>query len=192
RALERLRALLEEPEHLEVDAQEARPCPSATDPCGCCAPSGAPCSTNSDCCCRATSRPPSRCPGARRACRRQAYPPGPPPAAPPPRAAARRLGALARRERPLRVAVARRHQVPVLPRVGVEDGERAKAAPLLPGLDDGDGHAVEAAPLHARVEVARVADRPPHDVEEALGEAREGEEPAPVRELARDRREEVD
>src|SRR5207245_7118715 len=84
--------------------------------------------------------------------------------APPPRTAAGRLGAPARRERALRVAIAGPHQVPVLPRVGVEDRERAEAAPLLAGLDDGDGHAVEASPLHARVQVARVADRPPHDV----------------------------
>src|SRR5438552_1676535 len=112
--------------------------------------------------------------------------------APPPRAAPRCLGAPAQRERALCVTIAGAHQVPVLPRVGVEDRERAEAAPLLAGLDDGDGHAVEAAPLHARVEVARVADRPPHDVEEALGEAREGAEAAPVRELARDRRQQVD
>src|SRR5205823_14031322 len=74
-----------------------------------------------------------------------------------------RLAALERDEL-AGVAIAGPHQVPVLPRVGVEDRERAEAAPLLAGLDDGDGHAVEASPLHARVEVARVADRPPHDV----------------------------
>src|SRR5205823_7456656 len=102
-----------------------------------------------------------------------------------------RLAALERDEL-AGVAIAGAHQAPVLPRVGVENRERAEAAPLLAGLDDGDGHAVEAAPLHARVEVARVADRPPHDVDEALGEAREGAEAAPVRELARDRRQQVD
>src|SRR5207247_8841400 len=51
----------------------------------------------------------------------------------PPRAATRRLGALVRRERPLRVAVARRHQVPKIGRAHVGDGERAEAAPLLAG-----------------------------------------------------------
>src|SRR5690242_13963681 len=86
--------------------------------------------------------------------------PGRPPARP-----ALRFGALAEGERPLRVTVARGHQVPVLPRIRVEDRERAEAAVLLAGLDHRHRDAVEAPLVHARVEVARVADRPPHDVD---------------------------
>src|SRR5207247_3997569 len=49
-----------------------------------------------------------------------------------------------RGERALGVAVARGHQVLVLARVGVKDGERAEAAPLLGRLDHRDRDAVEA------------------------------------------------
>jgi hypothetical protein len=42
-------------------------------------------------------------------------------------------------EHALRVAVAVRHEAPVLGGIRLEDGERAEAAPLLGRLDDGDG-----------------------------------------------------
>ena len=76
--------------------------------------------------------------------------------------------------------------------MGVEDRERPKTAPLLRRLDDGNGHAVEALVVHDGVEVAHVADRAPHDVEQTLHEAGERAEAARVRQLARDRRQQVD
>src|SRR4030095_15053185 len=83
----------------------------------------------------------------------------------------------------LRVAIPRRHEVPVLARVGAEDRERPEAAPLLARLDPRDRHTVEPAFLHARVEVAHVSDRPPHHVDHALEETGEGPETRAVREL---------
>src|SRR2546428_11196031 len=97
-----------------------------------------------------------------------------------------------RSEGALGVAVPGGDEVLVLPRVGVEDGERAEAAPLLGRFDHRHRHAVEALVLHGRVEVAHVPDRAPHDVQQPLHEAREGPEPADVRQLARDRCEQVD
>src|SRR5262249_7064469 len=74
-------------------------------------------------------------------------------------------------------------------------GERAEAAPLDLRLDDRDRHAMELALVEQRVEVAHVADRPPHDVDEALREVDEGSEKAAeaslVWQLACDRREAV-
>ena len=102
------------------------------------------------------------------------------------------LPTAAHRERALRIAVAGGDEVLVLPRMGVEDRERPEAAPLLRRLDDGDRDAVEALIFHRGVEVAHVADRAPHDVEQTLHEAGERAEAARVRQLARDRREQID